>query len=123
MEPVQQLSVQELKDLAGAVAKIGTGIGKVLEDGKVDWRDTVHVPAILSGIRELSEVSFQALLPELKDMDDAEREDLAAHFRGAFELPNDSTEAVIEQGLELVLMGLQAVLAFTKIGQAVKVAA
>lgn len=118
--PMQKLGIQDIKALATAGAKMGTATGKILEDGKVDWRDTMHVPSVLGALKDLSSVDFGQVLPQAKDLDDAECAELAAHFKATFDLPDDSVEVVVEQGLELVLMALQAILAFAKVGEKVR---
>lgn len=120
---MQALGITEVKELATAAAKLGTAAGKVLADGKVTLADTVHVPGILSGLKDLSGVEFSKLVPEMKDLDEAEREELAAHFSATFDIPNDTVEAVVEQGLALVLMALEAILAFVQVGAKAKQAA
>lgn len=120
---MQKLGIQEVKELATAAAKLGTGAGKILEDGKVTFADTIHVPTILGGLKDLAGVDYKAVLPEAKDLDDTERAELGAHFSATFDLPNDSVEVVVEQGLELCLMALQAILTFVKIGEKAKAVA
>lgn len=120
---MQKLDVTSLKQLATAGAKIGTATGKILADGKVDFTDVVHLPAVLNGIKDLSGVDYKALLPELKDLDDTERAELSAHFSATFDIPNDSVEVVVEQGLDICLMVLQAILSFVRVGEVTKTAA
>ena len=117
------LGITEVKELATAAAKLGTAAGRILEDGKVGLADMVHVPMILGGLKDLSGVEFASLLPELKDLSEGERDELAAHFGALFDLPNDGVEAIVEQGLAIVLMALEAILAFVKVGDKVKKAA
>jgi hypothetical protein len=121
MDLMQKLGVQEVKDLASAVAKTGAAAAKILADGQVTLSDTVHLPGVLAGLKGFADVEYLALLPELKDLDEAERAELAKDFQSKFDIPNDTVEAVVEQGYALLLEGLDAVMAFLKIGQQVKV--
>lgn len=119
----QKLGIENLKLVASFAAKFGTATGKVLEDGKVDWRDAGQVPAILGSLKDLGRADLKAVVPEAKDLDEAEQKDLAAHFKTTFDWPDDKIESIVEQGLELVLSALDAILTFQRIGAQVKAAA
>lgn len=119
---MQALNIENLKSLTVAVAKLGVGMAGVLEDGTVTISDMKHIPAILGGLRSLSVVEYKKLLPEMKDLNDAEREELGKLFGTEFNIVNDSLEATIEQGLALLLMALQAIMTFVSIGEKVKTA-
>lgn len=112
---MQQLGIENVKTLASVAAKMGTAAGKVLEDGVVDWRDTFQLPAFLGALKDVSKVDFKALVPEVKDLDEAEKADLSAHFQKTFDWPDDAVEGVVEQGLEIVLAALEAVLSFVRV--------
>jgi hypothetical protein len=116
------LGVQDVKALAGAVAKGASVAAKVLADGDVNLRDMVHVPELFSALRGLAGVNYLSVLPQLTDLDEAEKAELAADFRAKFDLPQDTVEVVVEQGYAILLEAIQAVLAFVKVGQKVKAA-
>lgn len=114
------LGVQDVKAVAAAVAKGTSVVAAILADGTVDFRDMIEVPALFSALRGFAGVDYKAVLPELKDLDDAEKSELAADFAAKFDLPSDSVEKVVEQGYAIVLEAVEAVLAFTKVGALVK---
>jgi hypothetical protein len=115
--------IVNLKKLIGPTAKLATAIGGILADGQVTLGDMRYVPEIFGALRGFAGLEFSAVLPEMKDLTDAEREELARLFKTNFDITAESTEAVIEQGFELVLMALQAVVAFVTIGGKVRKAA
>lgn len=120
---MEKLGIADIKALSGGVAKLGSSVGKILEDGAVDFKDLPQIPGLLAGVREVSRANLSLVLPEVKDLDEAEKAELAADFSAKFDLPNDSVEGVIEQGYAILLEALEAILSFQKIGGLVKAAA
>lgn len=114
------LGIQELKDLASAVAKTAEGVDAILADGTVDVRDLARVPLLLSGLKGFGDVNFAEVIPEATDLDAKESQELAAHFRAVFNLENDSIESVVETGLDIVLAGAQAIQSLRDIWTRVK---
>lgn len=111
----EKLGIENLKLAAKAVAKIGNGIGGVFEDGKVNAFDVVHLPTIFGGLTAAGQVDFAKLMPEAKDVDEAERPDLAKTFKDEFKLANVSQEQAIEMGFEILTWGLQALSLLAKV--------
>lgn len=109
------VGIENLKALATGVAELSTAVGNIMKDGSIGVGDLGQVPAIFAAIRHLAAADVKAVLPEAKDLSDPERVELAAHFSAVFDLPNDTVEVIVEQGLEMVLMGLQAILSFVAI--------
>jgi hypothetical protein len=109
---VQKLGISQLILLTSAVASLSNTMSSVLEDGKVDWSDTSSVLDLFSGLKEIAAVDFNLVVPELKDIDQAEMQKLADVFSTKFNIKNDSLEATIEQGLKMILKAHEAILFF-----------
>lgn len=117
---LQMIGVENLKKLASGVALSAKAVDGALEDGQISFGDAKHVPDLFSGIRQLSSVDLDSVWPEVENIDDAEREDLANHFRSVFDLKSDDVELAIEEGLDLLLRALQAIMSFKDIAAKVK---
>ena len=100
------MNISELKDLATALALTASVADGVLSDGKVDFKDLASAPALFSALRAYTEVEWSQVLPQASDLDDAERAELADHFKAVFNLSNDSVEATVERGLDMVMVGV-----------------
>lgn len=109
-----------LKKLVGPSAKLATAIGGIMADGQVTLGDMRHVPSLFAALRGFAGLDFAAVLPEVKDLSDAERDELVAVFRNSFDISSDSTEHAIEEGFALVMMALQAVTTFVTLETKVK---
>lgn len=107
---MQKLSIVNLTALTVALAGTATVAGKVFEDGEVTLGDLKHAKAALDTLKKYKGVDYKSLLPEAKDLDDKEREDLAALFAQTFVLPPaaKTTEEVVEAGLGYLLLAVQA---------------
>lgn len=119
VRPVK-LDVQNMVALTVGVAKSASALGAVLADGTVDMKDLPQVPKLFAALREFSHVDFNTLLPEADDLDEAERIELHAVFVQYFDLPNDNIEAAIEQGYEILMMALQAIMMMVEVSNRVK---
>jgi hypothetical protein len=118
-----KMGVDNLEKLTMALCGTGVALDKILDDMKITPKDIFHAPALLSSLKDFAGVSYGLLLPEVSDMDDVERERVANLFRTKFNIKSDAIEVAIEEGLALVLSGLQAVLALKNIGAKVNAAA
>lgn len=114
---MSKLPISELKKLTTAVASGAVATFGILEDGKVGFGDIKHVPSVISALRNVSAVDFKAILPQLDDMDAAEADELAAHFKAEFKIADTAKEKVIEQGFEYLLVGVRAVAALVEMGR------
>ncbi len=112
--------IANLKKLIGPTAKLATSIGGILADGQVTLGDMRYVPDIFSALRGYAGLDYTVVIPELKDLNDVEREELAKLFRDNFNISAETVEAVVEQGFDLLLMALQAILTFVTIGKTIK---
>ncbi len=112
---MSKLPISELKDLAYALALSANAVDAVLADGHVDGKDLLQVPEILKALKAYGSVDFKEIVPEAIDIDAEEAKDLAARFAEAFNLSNDTIEATVEQGLSLVLQGVEAIQAILEV--------
>lgn len=109
------LGVEELEGLIVGVAEVVTAGYLVAADRKISLLDLRHAPLMTSGLRKVVK-HWQGSLPQLKDMDDSERQRIVTAFQKHFRLDGGSTEQLIEQGFEMLLIGLQALLSFVDLG-------
>jgi hypothetical protein len=114
------LGISELKDLATAVAQTANSIDGIFADGKVDLRDLGNLPSVLAGLRGFAEVNFSEVLPQAVDLTIPEAHELSAHFKAVFNLREDNIEVVVEQGLDLVVRGVEAVMEIISIAKTIK---
>lgn len=82
--------------LMDAVIGIGMDVAEVLEDKKVSWIEGVglanNIPNVMRAINAAKE-----LPAELRDLDDAERDQIVAHFAAEFDLPSEELEEKLER--------------------------
>lgn len=104
----QSLGIANLMALATVIAASANVAGAVLHDNKVDLKDLPQVPAAISVVGQLSDIDFDQVEPEIKDLTGEEQDALAAHFKKVFDLENDDREQVIEQGFDYLLQGYEA---------------
>ena len=89
------MGTEDLKQLVIFVCKLAMAFVKTLEDKKFNLLELVNfVPAVaaLPGAVE----GIENVPLELKDLDDAEKDELVDAVIEAFDIPNDEVEAFIE---------------------------
>lgn len=120
---MSKLGIANILALTASVGLLGTATGKIMADGAVNLKDLPHVDDVFAGLRQIGKVKFVELLPEVKDLDEAEAAQLAAKFSETFDLPGDSVELVVEQGFALLTKAVEAVMSLWHVGEKVKVPA
>lgn len=94
--------ISELKDIVIFVAKAANVVEKIEEDGKVDFRDSLHLLSALgAGIAAVKGANES--VGELADLSDAESEELIALFKTSCDLKNDNVELYAEMGVEAAI--------------------
>jgi hypothetical protein len=91
-------NIKETKELVSWVCGLGNALGTSLEDGKISLTDLFKFVAVLNS----SSAAFQgidAIPTELKDVDEAEKNELLALVKAEFDIPQDSVEKYAEAGL------------------------
>jgi hypothetical protein len=109
------MKIDNTKALVQSVATAITLGAKVLEDGKVSLADFALFPEVFTALLPLKGIEFSQLLPEFMDLDQSEMAVLEAIFNEQFDLPGDSVEIRIENGLKLLINLVNAVLALTAV--------
>jgi hypothetical protein len=100
----------EVKNIASALALASNAVFSVMEDGKINLSDIPKIPQLLSALNNFTEIDYGKLLNEVSEVINPEdAQDIADHFAEVFNIPNDSIEAVIEQGLQLIVSGIEAI--------------
>jgi hypothetical protein len=103
MEMTTKLGTQNIKEALEFVFALAQGFEKAYsDDKKIDWLDAQYLVNSLYKMPNAIAGADQ-ILPELKDLDEAEREDLLAFAKTEFDLTDDDLEAKIEQGLQLAV--------------------
>ena len=114
--------IENVKLFLSSVAESGSVAGKVLADGKVGLSDVQYLPQLFFALKGLSSLNLKEVLPEAKDLSEEEKQELSALFKEKLELPASeaSVEEVVEQGLEVLLQAVQAVLGLIEVVRKVK---
>ena len=94
--------ISELKDIVVFVAKAANVVEKIGEDGKVDFRDSLHLLSAL-GAGIAAAKSARAAGGEIADLSDVEAAELIALFKTSCDLKNDSVELYAELGVEAAM--------------------
>lgn len=99
---MNMFSIDNLKKVISIGAKIGNVGGKVYADGKIGLSDLAHVPEFISALRKISEVDWRQVVPEAKDLQAEEVEELIFSFREEFNIPQTGSEIKIEEVLSII---------------------
>ncbi len=94
--------MQETKDVVILIAKIGNGIGKALEDGKVGWEDLVSFAPVV-GAFPAALAKCSDIPAELSAATDADREDLVNAFCTEFSIPQANAEVAVEKAMSVAV--------------------
>lgn len=100
---MSNFAVKETKELCLLAAKLVNAADKSLADGKISLFDAAHflsplkaANAAIQGIKEVPS--------ELKDLSEAEAQELKEAIAGELDLSNDDAEVIVEQ---VIGVGLQ----------------
>lgn len=115
-----KISVENVKKLVTYLGAAKKEVDGIMEDHKVSLRDLKHLPGIVRAIKGLVGVDYKQLLPELSDLDDAEKEELKAVFAEAFKLPNPELNEALKDGFAFLIEAVDAVLALLKMNEIIK---
>ena len=107
--------VEELKKIVTVASKLGNIAGKAFEDGKINAADLVLITDLLQVFPLLLSVNFGQAMPEAKDLQQGEVEELISHFKAEFDIPQDSLEVTIETVLDIAITVEQAIVKLIKI--------
>lgn len=106
--PRVSLGIDSLLALTTAIAAFANVVGEVMHDNKVNYQDLPSLGGAIGAISDLTEVDFDAVVPEANDLNGEEQEQLAEHFRVQFKLENAEREESLEKGFDYLLQGIEA---------------
>ena len=95
------MDISALKSLVTVGAILGNIGGEAMVDGKVDVKDLALLGKLIPIFPALLAVDFKAVIPEVKDLSQAEAEELVEFFKLAFDLPQDNVEVKVETVLSI----------------------
>lgn len=98
----EKISVTELKDVVSFVCALANGADKALADGKVTLDDAFLMLAPIQKVIPAF-VGIQKVPAELKDLDQAEADELREMVKAELDLTNDTTEVMVENILGAAL--------------------
>lgn len=92
------VGTKETKEVVAFILAMTEVVFETASDGRIGLGDAFKFIGVLRkaspAIKDISKVQA-----ELKDLSDAEREDLAAYIQAEFDIPNSMIETYIEQSL------------------------
>jgi hypothetical protein len=95
------MDIASLKSLVSVGAALGSVAGATMEDGKVDVKDLALLPRLIPVFPALLAIDFAQVVPEAKDLSEAEALELVALYKAEFDIPQDDVEVKIETVLSL----------------------
>jgi hypothetical protein len=95
------MDITNLKAMVSVMASLGTVGGKSMEDGKINVADLALLPSLVNVFPRMLLIDFSQVVPEAKDLTQAESEELVAHFKTEFDIPQDDIEVKIEGVLSI----------------------
>lgn len=97
-----ETGIEKLKKAIGAVIGLGTTVTESLADDKISVAEWGKISfKSLSLVMALKD--FKALKVEFKDLTEEEKEEIIAYVNENFDIPNDATEAMIEEAFAILL--------------------
>ncbi len=104
-----KITAVELVKLVSAIGDVASIADTVFADGVVNVGDIGRLPALLRSLKEFADVGYADLIPEVTDLTADEAAQVEAAFKQHFNLSNDTLEANIESGADIVVQVLGAV--------------
>lgn len=98
----EKLGVSEVKDVLGLAISLGELV-EALSDGVGISDIGKLVTVVRKAPSAVSALKSGKVLPELKDLDAQEKEELKAWAATEFDLENDKVEAAVESGLNVAI--------------------
>lgn len=117
---MEKKGIENLIAVAVAGARLGSIADDIFEDRKVNFADLPHAMSAFSALRDLADVDFGQVVPEAKDLDQIEKEQLVTEFDKVFDLANDGLEQKVEAGLKLAIEAASALQFLLDLGKRAK---
>jgi hypothetical protein len=94
---MEKLGIENLKKVVMLICALATTGDQIGHDtSSMRWGKLL---GLITSVKDISGLDFKAVLPEIKDLDAAERAEILALFKHDFDLQDDKLEAAIEEGL------------------------
>ncbi len=104
----EERGIKELKEMVGFVVSIAEAVVGSLEDGKISFRDMFRLFGALKkagpAIKGMGEMRL-----EIKDLSQAEKQELQDYVATEFDIENDILEGYIEQAMQAALLILDLI--------------
>lgn len=97
-----EIGIKETKEMLKFAITFGESIDKSLEDKKIGLEDAMNFYNAVLTAGDAFEGAGK-IAAELSDLSQAERDELVAYVEAEFDIANDRTEAVIEEGLKTAM--------------------
>ena len=102
-------TIKETKEMLRFILSLGMSFDKAFADKKIDFNDVGYfVNALLMSADAFKDI--KKIPAELKDLDNAELEELTKYIKDEFDLGNDNIERLIETGLGIGVQIYQLIL-------------
>lgn len=99
---MEQYGIEKLKKALGAVIGLGMTTVESLEDDKITTGEWVKISfsalKLAAALRDI-----KGLKLEWNDLSESEKEELKSYANTEFDIPNDETEAFIEEAFAVLL--------------------
>jgi hypothetical protein len=99
---METLGIQNIKEVVKFVIELGEGIDRSLADKKIDFQDIGNLLLAMNYAAPAFD-DIGKVVPELKDMDESEKQELKDYIKSEFDIANDKLEVTIEKALAVVI--------------------
>jgi hypothetical protein len=99
--------IDKLIKLTDAVCEVVGDVDGILQGG-ITLSDAARIPGLLTDLKDFYELDWSQVLPQAQDLSASEAVVLADHFKKKFDIASNDVEVIIEQGVELVVRGVEA---------------
>ena len=96
------VGIEVLKKDLTTVANLIKKIDVALEDDKISFTEAIGLAFQIPDVFKIVK-TYKDAVGELKDLTQAEAEELSVHFAGEFDLTNDKAEEMVEQILSVIV--------------------
>jgi hypothetical protein len=100
-----KIGIENIIIAVHAVASLSTGVAALADKG-IGADDLPEVQEAGVALFNLKDCKFDQLSSEISDLDTEEQLTLATLFQEKFDLPNDKTEVLVENGIKFLLMAV-----------------
>ena len=105
--------IKESKEFVLFGVALGDALYKSFEDGSIGLSDIFKLVPVFKSAKAALE-GLAGVPEELKDLDDAEKEELVAAVKAQFDIADDKMELAIESAFEMAVAAIQLIASFQK---------